>query len=223
MNSNFGKFISIEGQDGAGKTTNIEFICDQLALKSINFIVTREPGGTPLGEAVRDILLNRNELEITAISELLLMFSARAQHLESVIEPALSEGKWVVCDRFTDASFAYQGGGHGISYDTIEEIASIVQKGRKPDLTLLLDVDIETGESRVNTRNDKKDRYEQQKSDFKSRVRDTYLQLAKHEPNRVRLIDASNEISVVKTQIEKELANFISNYGEVSSDRKGGD
>ena len=205
-----GKFISIEGQDGAGKTTNLEFICDQLALKSIDFIVTREPGGTPLGEAVRDILLNRNELTITAISELLLMFAARAQHLENIIEPALIKGKWVVCDRFTDASFAYQGGGHGVDHNIIATIAKIVQKERVPDLTLLLDVDIETGESRVNTRNEQKDRYEQQKFDFKSRVRDTYLQLAENEPNRIKLIDASNTINAVKSQIEQELSRFIS-------------
>lgn len=205
-----GKFISIEGQDGAGKTTNLEFICDQLALKSIDFIVTREPGGTPLGEAVRDILLNRNELTITAISELLLMFAARAQHLENIIEPALIKGKWVVCDRFTDASFAYQGGGHGVDHNIIATIAKIVQKERVPDLTLLLDVDIETGESRVNTRNEQKDRYEQQKFDFKSRVRDTYLQLAENEPNRIKLIDASNAINAVKSQIEQELSRFIS-------------
>lgn len=205
-----GKFISIEGQDGAGKTTNLEFICDQLALKSIDFIVTREPGGTPLGEAVRDILLNRNELTITAISELLLMFAARAQHLENIIEPALIKGKWVVCDRFTDASFAYQGGGHGVDHNIIATIAKIVQKERVPDLTLLLDVDIETGESRVNTRNEQKDRYGQQKFDFKSRVRDTYLQLAENEPNRIKLIDASNTINAVKSQIEQELSRFIS-------------
>ena len=205
-----GKFISIEGQDGAGKTTNLEFICDQLALKSIDFIVTREPGGTPLGEAVRDILLNRNELTITAISELLLMFAARAQHLENIIEPALIKGKWVVCDRFTDASFAYQGGGHGVDHNIIATIAKIVQKERVPDLTLLLDVDIETGESRVNTRNEQKDRYEQQKFDFKFRVRDTYLQLAENEPNRIKLIDASNAINAVKSQIEQELSRFIS-------------
>jgi len=212
MNNNSGKFISIEGQDGAGKTTNIEFICDQLAANSIDFVVSREPGGTPLGETIRDILLSRNELAITAISELLLMFAARAQHLENIIEPALVAGKWVVCDRFTDASFAYQGGGHGVNQDIIKSLASIVQKGRKPDLTFLLDVDIETGEARVDARNEQKDRYEQQKSDFKSRVRDTYLGLAKDESGRIKLIDASSDINDVKTQINQHLSRFISDH-----------
>lgn len=207
--SNNGKFITIEGQDGAGKTTNLDFICSQLDDKSIDYVVTREPGGTPLGESIREILLNRNELAITPISELLLMFAARAQHLESVIEPALADGKWVICDRFTDASFAYQGGGHKVDHSAIERVANIVQKGRTPDLTFLLDVDIETGESRVNTRNEAKDRYEQQKLDFKHRVRETYLQLAQQEPNRIKVIDASHNIDIVKQQLSTDLNLFI--------------
>ncbi|MGH1428389.1 MAG: dTMP kinase [Arenicella sp.] len=208
-NKSTSQFISIEGQDGAGKTTNLEFICQQLTKNKIPYIVTREPGGTPLGESIRDILLNRNELEITPISELLLMFAARAQHLENVIEPALRKGVWVVCDRFTDASFAYQGGGHGIHASTIQTFADIVQKNRVPNLTIMLDVDIQTGESRVNTRNQEKDRYEQQQSDFKTRVRDTYLSLAKAEPERIKLIDASNSIENVTAQISTILSEFI--------------
>ena len=208
-NTQKSQFISIEGQDGAGKTTNLEFICEQLNKHKIPYIVTREPGGTPLGESVRDILLNRNELEISPISELLLMFAARAQHLENVIEPALKQGSWVICDRFTDASFAYQGGGHGINKSTIQTFADIVQKGRVPDLTIMLDVDIKTGESRVNTRNEEKDRYEQQQSDFKTRVRNTYLSLAKAEPERIKLIDASDSIENVTQQISITLSEFI--------------
>ena len=204
-----GKFISIEGQDGAGKTTNIEFICSELADKNIKHITTREPGGTALGESVREILLARSELDISPMSELLLMFAARAQHLASVIEPALSQGVWVVCDRFTDASFAYQGGGHGINSSIIQDIATMVQQGRQPDLTFLLDVDTATGESRVNNRNEAKDRYEKQKIDFKQRVRDVYLQLAKNEPKRIKLINASESIESVQQQINSELTVFI--------------
>lgn len=204
-----GKFISIEGQDGAGKTTNIEFICSELADKNIKHITTREPGGTALGESVREILLARSELDISPMSELLLMFAARAQHLANVIEPALSQGAWVVCDRFTDASFAYQGGGHGINSSIIQDIATMVQQGRQPDLTFLLDVDTVTGESRVNNRNEAKDRYEKQKIDFKQRVRDVYLQLAKDEPERIKLINASKSIESVQQQINSELTVFI--------------
>ena len=204
-----GKFISIEGQDGAGKTTNIEFICSELADKNIKYITTREPGGTALGESVREILLTRSELDISPMSELLLMFAARAQHLTSVIEPALSQGVWVVCDRFTDASFAYQGGGHGINSSIIQDIATMVQQGRQPDLTFLLDVDTVTGESRVNNRNEAKDRYEKQKIDFKQRVRDVYLQLAKDEPERIKLINASESIESVQQQINTELTVFM--------------
>jgi len=204
-----GKFISIEGQDGAGKTTNIEFICNELADKNIKHITTREPGGTALGESIREILLARSELEINPMSELLLMFAARAQHLASVIEPALNQGVWVVCDRFTDASFAYQGGGHGIKASIIQNIADIVQQGRQPDLTFLLDVDTATGESRVNTRNNEKDRYEKQKVEFKQRVRDVYLQLAKDQPERIKLIQAAKSIDSVQKQINNGLTAFL--------------
>ena len=204
-----GKFISIEGQDGAGKTTNIEFICSELADKNIEHITTREPGGTALGESIRDILLVRSELNITPMSELLLMFAARAQHLASIIEPALSQGIWVVCDRFTDASFAYQGGGHGIESSIIQDIADMIQQGRQPDLTFLLDVDTITGESRVNSRNEKKDRFEMKKIDFKQRVREAYLQLERDQPERVKLINASQSIDSVKQQITNELTAFI--------------
>ena len=204
-----GKFISIEGQDGAGKSTNIEFICSELTNKNIKHITTREPGGTALGESIRDILLVRSELNITPMSELLLMFAARAQHLASVIEPALSQGIWVVCDRFTDASFAYQGGGHGIESSIIQNIADMIQQGRQPDLTFLLDVDTITGESRVNSRNEKKDRFEMKKIDFKQRVREAYLQLERDQPERIKLINASQSIDSVKQQITNELTAFI--------------
>jgi len=204
-----GKFISVEGQDGAGKTTNIELICNELESKNIDYIATREPGGTPLGEFIRDILLSRSELDIMPMSELLLMFAARAQHLESIIMPALNKGAWVVCDRFTDASYAYQGGGHGINSNVIKELAIMVQGGLQPDITFLLDVDAAMGESRVNTRNEEKDRFEMQKIDFKQRVRGAYLQLAKSQSERIKLIDAGQEIETVKAQIKTNLITFI--------------
>ena len=204
-----GKFISIEGQDGAGKTTNIELICNELESKNIDYIATREPGGTPLGESIRDILLSRSELDIMPMSELLLMFAARAQHLESIIMPALNKGAWVVCDRFTDASYAYQGGGHGINPNVIKELAIMVQGSLQPDITFLLDVDAAMGESRVNTRNEEKDRFEMQKIDFKQRVRSAYLQLAKSRSERIKLIDAGQEIEAVKAQIKTNLITFI--------------
>ena len=211
MNTKEGKFITIEGQDGAGKTTNLALICDEIAAKNINHIVTREPGGTPLGEAIREILLNRNELEITPVSELLLMFAARAQHLDSIIEPALKEGIWVVCDRFTDASYAYQGGGHGLGPSNIATLASMIQKGREPDLTILLDLEVQIGESRVSTRNEEKDRYEKQKSNFKKRVRETYLQLAEENPYRIQIVDASKNIENVSLKIQNILQKFLEN------------
>lgn len=209
MNKKQGQFITIEGQDGAGKTTNLQYLCNILELHDIDYIVTREPGGTPLGEAIREVLLSQNEINIVPMSELLLVFAARSQHLEEVINPALEQGVWVVCDRFTDASYAYQGGGHGLNSDIIKQIAKLVQQGREPDLTLLLDVDIATGESRVNTRNETKDRFEQQETQFKKKVRDCYLQLAHDNPERIKLVNAGLEINSVKKQVEQVILQFL--------------
>ena len=146
-----GKFITIEGQDGAGKSTNVSAMQEYLSSNSIDFIHTREPGGTELGEKLRELLLNSSE-SIADKSELLMMFAARAQHIESVIEPALSSGTWVLCDRFTDASYAYQGAGRGISFDDIALLESYVQQGLTPDLTLVLDLPVQLGEQRAGQR-----------------------------------------------------------------------
>lgn len=208
-----GKFITIEGQDGAGKTTNLDYICDYLAKKNIEFIVTREPGGTVLGESVRELLLGK-DISIAAKTELLLMFSARCQHVEEVISPALTAGKWVVCDRFTDATYAYQGGGHGVDSTVIEEVERVCLGGFQPDLTILLDVDVAVGQARTEKRAQdeseaKPDRYERQKTAFKQRVRDAYLQRCQQEPNRIKLIDAGQKLDEVKASIAGQLTHFL--------------
>lgn len=209
-----GKFITIEGQDGAGKTTSLEYLYSEIKAKNLDCLLSREPGGTPMGEAIRDILLKRTELEINPMSELLLIFAARSQHIESVIEPALAQGKWVVCDRFTDASYAYQGGGHGIEESSIGMLESLVQGQLFPDLTILLDVDISVGELRVESRNKQKDRYEQQLTDFKSRVRQAYLSRAKEEPGRIKVINAAKSIENVQSQIKSVLEEFFNSIVE---------
>ncbi len=208
-----GKFITIEGQDGSGKTTNLEYLCTYLEQQGINIVVTREPGGTELGEAIRELLLGNQTLSIADKAELLLIFAARAQHLSSVIQPALAAGKWVVCDRFTDATYAYQGAGRAIDYQDIATLEAFVQDGLKPDLTLLLDVDISIGQQRVQDRSKQQsqvlDRFEQQQLDFKQRVRQHYLELADNEPDRVKLINAEQSLADVQQSITVTVNNFI--------------
>ncbi|MGH1541008.1 MAG: dTMP kinase [Arenicella sp.] len=208
-----GKFITIEGQDGSGKTTNLEYLCTYLEQQGINIVVTREPGGTELGEAIRELLLGNQTLSIADKAELLLIFAARAQHLSSVIQPALAAGKWVVCDRFTDATYAYQGAGRAIDYQDIATLEAFVQDGLKPDLTLLLDVDISIGQQRVQDRSKQQsqvlDRFEQQQLDFKQRVRQHYLGLADNEPDRVKLINAEQSLADVQQSITVTVNNFI--------------
>lgn len=209
-----GKFITIEGQDGAGKTTNLTFICNILREQGIEFVETREPGGTVLGESVRELLLGK-DIAIAVKTELLLMFSARCQHIEEVIMPALNAGKWVVCDRFTDATYAYQGGGHGIDKALIEDIERVCLKGFKPDLTLLLDIDVNVGQERTNQRAfDEKvgqlDRFERQKAEFKQRVRDVYLYRCKQDSDRMKLVDASQPLEEVQNNINEHLSHFLS-------------
>jgi len=213
-----GKFITIEGQDGAGKTTNLAFICEYLRQQNIELIVTREPGGTVLGENIRELLLGK-DIAIAAKTELLLMFSARCQHIEEVIKPALDDGKWVVCDRFTDATYAYQGGGHNIANTIIKEVESVSIGSFKPDLTFLLDVDVAVGQSRTEQRASSEDanqldRFERQKTDFKQRVRDTYLQRCKQDSTRMKLIDASQILDQVKHDITQQLTYFMGHHAQ---------
>lgn len=205
-----GKFITIEGQDGAGKTTNIEVLKQCLEHSRIPFIQSREPGGTELGESVRGLLLDSSDDFIGNKAELLLMFAARAQHIQEVIEPALSEGKWVLCDRFTDATYAYQGGGRGMNMADIALLEDYVQGELNPDLTILLDLPVEVGESRAGQRSTP-DRFEKQQLDFKQHVRNCYLERATAEPNRIKVIDASLSIDQVSSAINSTLSEFISN------------
>lgn len=203
-----GKFITIEGQDGAGKSTNVSVIKEYLENNDISFVHSREPGGTPLGETLRELLLNSKDNSIGNKAELLLIFAARAQHIQDVIEPALASGQWVLCDRFTDATFAYQGGGRGMSLSEIAELEQHVQGSLRPDLTLLMDIPVELGESRAGQRSEP-DRFELQQRTFKQNVRDCYLDRAHKEPARIKVVDASKSFDDVKVQVENVMKTFV--------------
>jgi len=205
-----GRFITIEGQDGAGKTSNLAFARALLEEANVNVVVTREPGGTRLGEALRELLLNGHDLQIDPMAELLMIFAARAQHLRQQIIPALEAGNWVLCDRFTDATFAYQSGGRGLPWDHVQRLETMVQRGLRPDLTLLLDVDLETGLARSGSRDAKtSDRFESEHDAFKLRVRGTYKNLARMHPQRIKIIDASSGLDTVQRQIHEVLTLFL--------------
>lgn len=195
-----GKFISIEGSEGAGKSTNIRFIQDYLSEKKIDFISTREPGGTPIAEKIRDLLLDKANTRLCNDAELLLMFAARAQHLNELIIPALESGKWVLSDRFTDASYAYQGGGRGLSWEKIAQLEQFVQGNLRPDATILLDIPVEEGMQRVRDRGET-DRFEQEQLSFFNRIRDTYLKLARDNPERFHIINTQPAIDEVYKQL----------------------
>ncbi len=196
-----GKFITIEGIEGAGKSTQLTFIKKYLAEKNQLLVVTREPGGTKLGEQIRELLLTPRSEGMAVDTELLLMFAARAEHIQQVIKPALAQNKWVLSDRFTDATFAYQGGGRGIAQHRINEIANWTLQGLQPDLTLLFDLPVEVGQQRVLSRNQGIDRFEQEKIDFFQKVRDCYLERAQQEPERIKIIDANQSIASIQNQI----------------------
>lgn len=203
-----GKFITVEGQDGAGKSTNLAVIENELLANGIELVVTREPGGTPFGEKVRDLILMSNDDQFGDMAELLLIFAARAQHIEDVIEPALAAGKWVLCDRFTDATFAYQGGGRGINTRKIAQLETLVQGSLQADLTVLLDLPIEIGENRAGQRSEP-DRFEQQKLDFKANVRQVYLARAQQHPARFRVVDSNASIESVKQTIQTIMRAYL--------------
>jgi len=202
------RFITLEGIEGVGKSTHVEFLSACLRDKGFNVCVTREPGGTKLGEAVREILLHGDNLEISSEVELLLMFAARSQHISNVILPSLNKGEIVICDRFTDASYAYQGGGRGIDTDKIEIIEKWVQKDLTPDLTLLFDASVETGFNRLLKRG-KKDRFEEEDRDFFEKIRKVYLQRAKAYPDRIKVIDAEKTIPEVQYQISMHMESIF--------------
>ncbi|MGI9251081.1 MAG: dTMP kinase [Pseudohongiellaceae bacterium] len=195
-----GKFITIEGIEGAGKGTNIEVVKQFLTESGVEFIVTREPGGTVFAEDIRKLLLTPRDEPMSATCELLLIFAARAQHLSALIEPTLSAGKWVLCDRFTDATYAYQGGGRGLGRQPVAELEQLVQGTLRPDLTLILDVTPETGLARARQRG-KLDRFEQEELDFFHRVQQTYQEIARQQPQRCCLIDANQPLEAVQQSL----------------------
>ena len=203
-----GKFITVEGTEGVGKTTNIQCIASWLDERGIDYISTREPGGTALGEKIRDLLLDKDNTGMAASAELLLMFAARAQHLEEKIIPALAAGTWVLCDRFTDATYAYQGFGRGLNLEHIERLEALVQGDLHPDFTLILDIDPELGLSRVRARGEL-DRFESEALGFFDRVRAGYCERANANPSRYCLVDASAPLTVVQEHIVEALNAFV--------------
>ena len=198
------KFISIEGIEGTGKSTAVKRICAWLEKNNIEYVLTREPGGTPVAEEIRQVLLANREETMCADTEVLLMFAGRAQNIEEVIKPALAAGKWVVSDRFVDASFAYQGGGRNIDVDHIQALSEWVLGDLKPDLTILLDAPVDVGLSRMSSRG-AKDRIEQEGKAFFERARQAYLNCAKRDPDRFHLVDATKEIMEVGSEIVEAL------------------
>ncbi len=212
MKTTRGKFISIEGGDGAGKSTQLKVIAEVLQSHGIDFVMTREPGGTPAGEALREMLLNQGDQRLCEETELMLMYAARAEHVDKVIEPALQAGKWVVSDRFEDASFAYQGA-NGVSSERIQGLSGWVLQGFSPDMTLLFDIAVAQGFARVNKRGEVQDRFEQEPISYKERVREIYLARAEAEPQRMSLIDASGDIEAVSEQVRMQLLTFIEAVG----------
>lgn len=202
-----GKFITIEGTEGVGKTTNIQFIQKWMDSKKLIYGCTREPGGTPLAEQLRELLLAPREESVCNTAELLMVFAARAQHLNQVIEPMLGEGVWVLCDRFTDATYAYQGAGRHMRDDLIRDLELIVQGSLQPDLTIILDIPVQIGLARASERS-APDRFEQEQVEFFERVRNRYLQIAQDNPQRCVVIDASLNLEGVQAQITQTLDAF---------------
>lgn len=194
------KFITIEGIEGVGKSTAVKTICDTLQGQHIDYVLTREPGGTKIAEEIRSVLLGHHDERLWPLTELLLMFAGRAQNINNVILPHLSAGKWVVSDRFTDASFAYQGGGRQIPTEFIHQLKKMVQGDQEPDLTILLDAPVDVGMKRIQSRG-AKDRIEKEGYDFFNRIRKTYLDLAKQNPARYYVIDATQELAKVQEQV----------------------
>lgn len=209
MTSTNGKFITLEGTEGVGKTTNREFIQSYLETRGIRLCVTREPGGTPLAEEVRELLLARRDELVDEQAELLLIFAARAQHLARVILPALARGEWVLCDRFTDATYAYQGAGRGLSLTTIESLESLVQGALRPDLTIVLDIDVATGLQRASNRSES-DRFESEAVEFFDRVRDGYRQRVEANPSRYAVVNAGQPLVAVQQDIQQILDRLLS-------------
>lgn len=204
-----GRFITLEGIEGSGKSTLARGLADALRERAIDVDATREPGGTPLAEAVREVALRRHTEPVPASAELLLMFAARSIHVANRIAPAIAAGRWVVCDRFTDATRAYQGGGRGVDENVIESLAVLAHPGLSPDRTLVLDIEPEAGLERARGRGEGGDRFEDEAIEFFTRVRARYIDLARREPDRVRLIDASRKPAEVLALALQELSDLL--------------
>lgn len=206
-----GRFITFEGGEGVGKSTQLQRVAAWLRGQDVDVVLTREPGGTPRAERLRAVLLERGDEPMPVSCELLLMFAARATHLANLVEPAVARGAWVLCDRFTDATYAYQGGGRGVAERDIDALVAIVHPQRQPDLTVLLDAPVEIGMARAGRRNgaDGPDRFETERRDFFERVRTRYLARAAAEPRRFRVIDASGDVEGVEARIRESLAHLL--------------
>ena len=207
-----GRFVTVEGTEGVGKTTNIGFIREWLDQQGIEYVATREPGGTPLAEQIRGLLLETRDEPVDETAELLLVFAARAQHLAQVIQPALAQGKWVLCDRFTDATYAYQGGGRQMDVALIAALEQQVQQSLRPDAVILLDIPVEQGLARARARGDL-DRFEQEDLVFFERVRQAYLDRAAREPY-YRVVDASQSLQQVQAQLLRILTQLQQTMSE---------
>ncbi len=203
-----GKFLTIEGTEGVGKTTNMAFVQSFLEKKGVDLLVTREPGGTPLAEELRELLLAKRDELVDPTAELLMVFAARAQHLHQVIRPALEQGKWVLCDRFTDATYAYQGGGRGLSLDTIAKLEQLVQGELRPDMTFILDIDVELGLERAGRRGEL-DRFETEAISFFERVRAQYRLRAEENPSSYSIINAGQELAGVQSDLSLALDQLL--------------
>jgi len=210
--SNRGLFITVEGGEGVGKSTNIAFLEQQLRDRGVDLLVTREPGGSKLGEALRQLLLDVSDESVDPMAELLMMFAARAQHIKTRIEPALAAGRWVLCDRFTDATYAYQCGGRGIARSAVAALEELVQEQLRPDCTLLLDAPVSIGMARARERG-QLDRFEQEELAFFERVRASYLDLAESSSGRYRIIDASAPLEAVQQQLLKICNDLTACWG----------
>lgn len=201
------KFITLEGIEGVGKTSNLRYIQELLEMSGHDCVLTREPGGTNLGEALRGLLLSHSDDNMSADAELLMMFAARAEHLSKVILPAIENSQTVLCDRFTEATYAYQGGGRMLDVDKISKLEDWVQGDLRPDLTVILDAPVEIGRARAGRRSEP-DRIEKEHDDFFQRVREAYIELANHYPHRICLVDASVELKNVQQQIHQKLIEY---------------
>lgn len=204
-----GRFITLEGIEGVGKSTHLDFVCRYLRDHGREVVATREPGGTALGEALRQVLLNPAYNGMSGDAELLLMFAARAEHLARVIQPAVAAGRWVVSDRFTDATYAYQGGGRGLDKSRIAALEQWLQGSLRPQLTVLLDAPVAVSLARARQRGGEVDRFEQERHGFFERVRQAYLDIAAAQPQRVRVIDASGDLAAVQGALRQVLDDCL--------------